>query len=326
MPGYYFYQPFYKTTRKMFRGDKRIENLSDDDLLRRICATCIRGNDLIARDVSFVEWAWKKDSAIWFLEDDNMMSFLVGSKFEKVSMESIPNMDKHIMLSYPGEYGEKLGGCIVRKISVSQRKKLIKSFAEHCGIGVHEDDISFKSSSEKQDGDLIEIVFCKKCFDSPDGYARYRFIVPEHRFQEALEGNWWQDKEAHSETTVPITDEDIEFERAHFKIAMRALVYAWAFPEALTHGEPNKKSLMGPPDHKSGAKAFFLGRHKEHRTSPCLHLRSSHRRVLKDERYKRNEDGTLREVSVKMAVVAGHDIDPSTLRLLKERFLRLGGK
>lgn len=308
MPGYHFYPPYYKILMKAM-PDK-----SADWVFGEGIKCSIKVEDIVARDILFFEWCWMKHGVIWFLENARLVDFLIGSKFEKVRMSDIPETDDPIMLSYPDKIGEKLHGCLIRKTTISKRREELCRFFKLAGmdLGV-ENFYSDREETKDPETSILEISVAKKD-------ERYRYIIPEAHFQTALDGEWWDDPKTHEKSYVPIEESDIVLQKAHFKIAIRALLYAAAFPEALKPGVPTKKQRMGiiPCEEKRG---FWFTRYQEHRSSPSLHLRAAHARVLKDERYKRGPDGKPRIIPVSMAVVAGHHVEPSVLEKLRNDML-----
>lgn len=308
MPGYHFYKPYYKFLAQHF------PKADPDWVFGEGLRASNQAEDIVARDILFFEWCWRRRGVIWFLENQELIDFLIGSKFEKVKLSDIPDTDDPIMLSYPNRFGEKLGGVLVRKITLGQRRGLLSEFYKVAGMNVAPEDF-YSIDEETQDMgiNLLEVCFCR-------GEERYRYIIPEGRFQEALDGEWWEDPRTHKNSHIPIEESDIALQKVHFKLALRALLYASAFPEALHPGVPPKKQRMGFLPCKED-RGFMFKRHIEHRASPCLHLRSAHARVLKDERYKRGPDGKPRVIPVSMAVVAGHEVDPSVLEKLRNDML-----
>ena len=308
MPGYHFYKPYYKYLAQHL--PKTDTNWIFGEGLRAANQT----GDIVARDILFFEWCWLRRGIIWFMEDTELMDFLIGSKFEKVSLSNIPNTKEPIMLSYPNCFGETLGGVLVRKLTLGQRRDLLSEFYKVGGLHVSPGEF-YSNDAETQDMSihLLEVAFCR-------GDERYRYIIPEGRFQEALDGDWWQDPRTHKDSHIPIEESDIALQKVHFKLALRALLYASAFPEALRPGVPPKKQRMGYLPCQED-RTFIYSRHKEHRGSPCLHLRAAHPRTLRDERFKRDPDGQPRVVPVSMAIVAGHAIDPSVLEKLRNDML-----
>lgn len=308
MPGYHFYQPYYKVLMKALPGQ------SADWIFAEGLKSSIDAGDIVARDILFFEWCWKNKGVIWFLENKQLIDFFIGSKFERVKLSDIPETEEPIMLSYPDQFGEKLHGCLIRKTTVGKRREELCKFFKLACIDVDIDDF-YSDKMETQDLDtiLLEISIFK-------GQERYRYIIPECQFQAALDGEWWDDPRTHELSKITIQESDIMLQKAHFKIALRSLLYAAAFPEALKPGIPSKKQRMGflPCDEK---KAFMFSRHIDHRSSPCLHLRSAHSRTLRDTRYRRGPNGEPRVIPVSMSVVAGHDVDPSVLEKLRNDML-----
>jgi hypothetical protein len=308
MPGYYFYKTYYSFLAKSFpKADSAW-------IFAQGLRAANQVQDIVARDILFFEWCWKRRGVIWFLENQDLIDFLIGSKFEKVKLSDIPDTKDPIMLSYPNRFGEKLGGVLVRKLTLGQRRVLLSEFYNVAGMKVTPDQFySSEPTTQDMATNLLEVAFCRRD-------ERYRYIIPEAKFQEALDGDWWEDPITHKDSRIPIEESDIALQKVHFKLALRALLYASAFPEALHPGLPPKKQRMGYLPCQED-RAFMFKRHVEHRASPCLHLRSAHARVLKDERYKRGPDGQPRVVPVSMAVVAGHEVDPSVLEKLRNDVL-----
>jgi len=308
MPGYHFYKPYFKYLAQHFPESD--PNWIFGEGLR----AANNAQDIVARDILFFEWCWRQRGVIWFLENQELVDFLIGSKFERVKLSDIPDTEDPIMLSYPNRFGEKLGGTLVRKLTLGKRRQLLSDFYKLAGMEVAPDQF-YSNDAETQDMEtiLLEVTFSR-------GDERYRYIIPEGRFQEALDGEWWDDPRTHAQSHIPIEDSDIALQKVHFKLALRALLYASAFPEALQPGAPPKKQCMGFLPCKK-ERAFMFKRHATHRASPCLHLRAAHTRTLKDERYKRGPDGKPRVIPVSMAVVAGHEVDPSVLEKLRNDML-----
>jgi len=308
MPGYHFYKTYHSFLAKSFpKADPAW-------IFAQGLRAANQAQDIVARDILFFEWCWQRRGVVWFLENQELVDFLIGSKFEKVKLSDIPDTEDPIMLSYPNRFGEMLGGVLVRKLTIGQRRVLLSEFYNVAGMKVTPDQF-YSNEVENQDMgiNLLEVSFCRSD-------QRYRYIIPEGKFQAALDGEWWDDPRTHAQSHVPIEDSDIALQKVHFKLALRALLYASAFPEALHPGLPPKKQRMGYLPCKED-RTFMFKRHIEHRASPCLHLRSAHARVLRDERYKRGPDGQPRIVPVNMAVVAGHEIDPSVLEKMRNDML-----
>ena len=313
MPGYHFYKFYYKHIAQQF------PKANIDWVFGQGLRAVIQIGDLVSRDILFFEWCWKRRGIIWFMEDQELIDFMIGSKFEKVKLSDIPDTDDPIMISYPNRFGEKLGGVLIRKMTLGQRRNLISLFYKACGLQVAPHHF-YSNDKETQDMgiNLLEVTFCR-------GYERYRYIIPEKKFQEALDGEWWEDPNTQKDSYIPIEESDIALQKVHFKMALRSLLYASAFPEVIQPGLPKKSQLMGHMPCKED-RAFMFRRHVEHKASPCLHLRSAHTRTLKNERYKRDPDGQPRVVPVRMAVVAGHQVDPFVLEKMRNDMMNsIGG-
>ena len=92
--------------------------------------------------------------------------------------------------------------------------------------------------------------------------------------------------------------------RLHLRLCLAAVVYSLCFPDYIRDGLPY---LVKAPDIRSpriltAAPEILEG---ATRTSVSMHIRAGHFRCLRDERYKRNEDGTPKIVFVRQTVVAG---------------------
>lgn len=96
--------------------------------------------------------------------------------------------------------------------------------------------------------------------------------------------------------------DDIAF--LHIRLCMAAVVYAAAFPDCIRNGMPDDIAAphLHSPRTLTAAHEILEG---ATRTSVSIHIRAGHFRCLRDERYKRNEDGTPKIVFVRQTVVAG---------------------
>lgn len=268
----------------------------------------IATQDLVLRDASVAEWLWEKNPVIWFLESPEVCEFLGTSEFRDVSLAHLPNDPFPTMVSYPAPYGDYLGAALVTKCTVKQRHEKMLQFFRFCGYDklTMED---FKDSGHEDEAEVFDLVFIKN-------RAHYRFTVPESKIEAALAGEWFDDSNAKYESKEPLFEEDLELEHRHLIMALRAFVYRAAFPDALVDGLPSKKQVLQKMP--SGVKTFYFRKKIEHRSSPAIHYRSPHLRILKNERYKRDESGAPRVIPVSSALVGCKNVDAKTLRKFQE--------
>lgn len=92
--------------------------------------------------------------------------------------------------------------------------------------------------------------------------------------------------------------------KLHVRLCAAVAVYAAAFPDYIRDGLPD--DVKAPELHKPrilrAAPQILEG---ATRTSVSMHIRAGHFRCLRDERYKRNDDGTAKIVFVRQSIVAG---------------------
>lgn len=89
-------------------------------------------------------------------------------------------------------------------------------------------------------------------------------------------------------------------------LARRLSSYITAFPECLKPGAPDKNEVSQQIEHRESCLRLELP--ERFRNTPIAHLRAGHFRQLRDERYKRNKDGTYRVVFVSPAIVGSDDL------------------
>lgn len=114
---------------------------------------------------------------------------------------------------------------------------------------------------------------------------------------------------------IPRTDFEVQFNekdsKLHavlFRLCIGICSYISAFPGCLRKGLPeainyrDSRILLAELNRVS---PVTLGLHERFRQSPSAHFRAGHFRTLRDDKYKRNPDGTYRTVWVSEAYVAG---------------------
>lgn len=95
------------------------------------------------------------------------------------------------------------------------------------------------------------------------------------------------------------------------RIGLAAEVYAQAFPEAVFDGPP-RSSQNEVKHYKGGSRHItFTKKIRAEHCSPRTHWRRGHFRVLANERYKKNDDGSPRIIFVRDAIV-GMQAEPKT--------------
>lgn len=111
-----------------------------------------------------------------------------------------------------------------------------------------------------------------------------------------------------------------EAETPSSRFALNLLAFISSFPDALQPGPPNKRDIEG----RFTGQGFRVGLPERFRNlggthaSPDVHIRKMHFRALRDERYKRNPDGSVRIVPVRMTLVGKDKIDPYHVELPDE--------
>lgn len=106
-------------------------------------------------------------------------------------------------------------------------------------------------------------------------------------------------------------------ETLRFVVSLLALIQA--VPECLVQGPPRGNEIDG-----RFGQGFRVGLPERFRrlggthASPEAHIRSFHFRALRDERYKRNPDGSVRIVPVRMTLVGKDKIDPYHVEIPEE--------
>lgn len=89
------------------------------------------------------------------------------------------------------------------------------------------------------------------------------------------------------------------------QFSVRLLAYLQAFPDALIPGAPPKNSTQQRADPDT---SHIVSLPERFRNIPVSHLRGGHFRALRDAKFRRNADGSIRIIYVNPCIVG--DIDP----------------
>lgn len=106
-----------------------------------------------------------------------------------------------------------------------------------------------------------------------------------------------------------------------FRLVLGLSAYLSAFPETIRAGFPTAikaRDLKALKRTLSEAPPSVLTQHSKFRNTPSAHFRTWFFRTLRDERYRRNPDGSFRTVFVSPTFVGGKDLDPSTVEKLRK--------
>lgn len=132
------------------------------------------------------------------------------------------------------------------------------------------------------------------------------FLVEDYEYGELMDQKFPLNKH--------VDDGEIPVSLVYVKLATSLFCYMRAFPECVVPGIPSDMSIKemmhgGPKNRRTG---FTIKAPIDAATGRALHLRRGHFRSLHDERFKRNDDGSIKIVWVRESVVGGK-IDPYTV-------------
>ena len=116
-----------------------------------------------------------------------------------------------------------------------------------------------------------------------------------------------------SEMDQPLTNDETHLMRVLLKICLGFSAYMRAFPDCVHEGFPNSMKLRDLRHHVAGgfdgSNSCSVVTHPRLRGEVSPHWRQSHFRHLRDQRFKRDENGDVRIVFVSESVVRGKGRD-----------------
>jgi hypothetical protein len=117
-------------------------------------------------------------------------------------------------------------------------------------------------------------------------------------------------------------------DRDDFNFMVNLLFFIQSFPESLVRGLPGDGGRGLPP----GGRNFRVELPQQFRhlggthASPHAHIRSFHFRALRDERFRRNPDGSIRIVPVRMTLVGSNKVEPYHIEIPQKASDLIGGR
>jgi hypothetical protein len=117
------------------------------------------------------------------------------------------------------------------------------------------------------------------------------------------------------EYAIAFTEEESKIHSILLKVCLGSVAYMLAFPDCIRKGLPSGMKdrdarIISNTVNKKNTSTLVL--HKRFASSTSAHFRTGHFRTLRDERFKRNPDGSCRIVWVTDTYVSGK-IEPYTL-------------
>jgi hypothetical protein len=186
--------------------------------------------------------------------------------------------------------------------SLKSNSDEVYAFAPHIGLVLDELEIKpfIFSTDMALDGSIMLNVTCNGDKDNPIA------DIFEDEYKELVGKRFPLTKHHKGETFTSLS--------VYLKLATSLFVYMRAFPECVKPGIPSDMSITemvhgGPKNKRTG---FTITAPIDRATGTTLHLRRGHFRSLHDQRFKRNEDGSIKIVWVRDTVVGGK-IDPYTV-------------
>lgn len=271
------------------------------------------------------EYAYHKNNdPTLFVESEKLVELIYKSKFDVLTNEIKLPIGNVISIAFPQNL--KLGGVDVHGCLFGKYNRL-KAFEQMCNELNCQYWLSEKNKLNLKNEDQFAIIIKYKDADGSPITVRSEFSSEE--IQKTLNSDEYileRIKNFHDDSPqpdIPLSLQgfakqlmdftyDLNIDDAHrINVALRAClglcVYASAFPDAIQEGLPGqwKFKQVGFPQTLSRNNVFNLLAPKTTHKTPEMHWRTFHFRSLRDKKFKRNKDGSVRIIFVRDTIVGG---------------------
>lgn len=304
------YKPFYSlflqgAKRRNTDLYRRIKKLAPVDILKenlRLVAKAGFPIELPAFISVEKEGFWLMDRKTYFVRRD-VVKWLSGCKFDFLDFDEVVPLSAGPVISFAFESGSVYAGLQLSGFLFSWGRayhNFIQNYAKSFEpkISVDETIDVHSTMTKTKDGSDTHLGF---------SYAEMRGIlcgdlsINDWRIASEIKNPNYIYSPLHE-----VNDEEAEEGLLHCAAAMSVLIYVSAFPETLHEGPPKGIERIINTKQFTIALNDKLKAESAHGT-PCAHWRRGHFRELRDDRFKRNDDGTNRIVFVHDCIVAQKD-------------------
>jgi hypothetical protein len=294
MAHYFLYRDLYIKAIKLMRENspRLFAGVSDEQMRKDVAYLQFKNfglTDRIAVDLLMYEWMHMKyGRPTYFIEDMKLLHFLESANF-KLQPEHLIPPSKVISIAVPTQ-AQELRGFLFVRLTPEEHEDAFQKWFDWAGI---------HTKAEKDDRNLEHFA---AAFESPVDKGRIRCVVPVEKVDEALSKKWFEHHISEGSLLVP-NQTEAELQGRILSLGMRFLAYMSAFPELVKPGLPENMKLRDKKMMPKNSRTIQM--HPVIRDSPAAHYRSHHFRTLADPRYRRDEQGNVRVVWVRPALVGG---------------------